>query len=134
MSTAMPLVTVDESGGCALPASVPPGTYAVEIADGVVVLRPVLSPPEETEPTPVVVADPVPAAPRRDWAEVPAGTVLIGPADVGLVVMDEGGVLQDGSTPGEHLREHRMIGNAWRLYTLEDGRSVGQAYDAGEWV
>ncbi|WP_156391923.1 MULTISPECIES: hypothetical protein [unclassified Nocardioides] len=58
---------------------------------------------------------------------------MTGPNNIGTVTMGRGGELSNGRTPNQHLTDHGITANAWQVFRLSDGRSVGTAYDMNAW-
>lgn len=132
----MALVIIDEKGRCAIDGAAA-GAYDADLnPDGTVLLVPLVRATDRKPATPVKSASPRGRKRRsigRDWARVPAGTRLTGPPELGVVVMGRAGRLDTGQTPNEALLEVGLTRNAWQHLKLDDGRSVGDAYDDGEW-
>lgn len=133
----MTLVIIDEKGRCAIDGAAA-GAYEADFnPDGTVLLVPLV---RATDRKPVKATPPASTGKlkrrslKRDWARVPAGTRLTGPPEVGDVVMGPAGRLDTGQTPNEAFLEVGLTRNAWKFLRLDDGRSVGDAYDAGEWA
>lgn len=87
----------------------------------------------KASPVPVTRGTPTRRSFRRDWSKLPVGTALMGPPEVGPLVMGVGGRLTDGCTPNAAFEDAGLVRNAWQHLRVADGRSAGEAYDAGEW-
>lgn len=141
----MSFVIVASDGNCSLPDVVAPGPYDLEVNNGVVALHPLVRAQGDlsTAPPPTGVAAAPPRRGRgssrsreykgRSWSRVPAGTRMTGPHSVGMVTMGPRGELSNGRTPNRHLIDNGITANAWDVYKLDDGRSVGTAYDMNAW-
>lgn len=142
----MSFTTVADDHSCLLPEGVAPGPYDVEITNGVVTLHPLVRAQDVQLSTPGPVhsmAGSRMASRRRgaareykgrSWNRVPPGTRLIGPHSVGAVTMGSRGELSNGRTPNQHLVDNGVTANAWQVFKLEDGRTVGAAYDMNAWA
>lgn len=133
----MVLVVIDDRGRCTI-SGVKPGAYDAETgSDGTILLVPLVRATDRRTPArgaqPVVRAAQSRKSFRRSWDKVPPGTVLVGPPEVGRVVMALGGLLDTGRTPNEAFTDAGLTRNAWQYLRLPDGKTAGEAYDAGLW-
>lgn len=131
----MTLVIVDSRGRCTIEGA-KEGAYDAEVEEnGVVRLVPLVRATDgravETKPA---------NQPRqqrrvvgRDARRIPQGTVLYGRPPIGAVTMGVRGQLSDGRSLNKTLTDAGITQNAWSAYRLSDGRTIGEAYDAGEW-
>jgi hypothetical protein len=130
------IAEIDERGRCSIPGA-PSGLYdAVINPDGTIDLVPLVRVTDMKPPTTPSAPKPAKARRqtlRRDWSKIPSGTVLTGPPQVGQVTMGTGGRLSTGRTPNSVFTDLGITRNAWDYLRLDDGRSVGEAYDAGQW-
>jgi hypothetical protein len=132
----MTLVTIDDRGRSTIKGA-RPGAYDAELfRDGQIHLIPLVRATDRRLPkaTSTVARPKVGREQKnRSWLRVPAGTVLSGPHLVGKVTLDGDGRLTDGRSPNRALTDNGITRNAWDAYRLPDGRTVGEAYDNGEW-
>lgn len=130
-------MVIDARGKCTIPGA-PSGPYDVLTRpDGTIEFVPLVRVTDMKPPT----ATPAALKPakarrqthRRDWSKIPAGTVLTGPPNIGQVTMGTDGRLSNGHTPNSVFTDLGLTRNAWEYLRLEDDRSVGEAYDEGQW-
>ena len=142
----MTFVLIDDRGRCTIPG-VPAGPYDSEIdADGVVRLVPLVRATDKRPPTlgptaaaPTIRSTNVAKSPARrrfhgrDWTRIPAGTVIYAPKPIGKTTMGPDGKSPAGTSMNQYLLDHGISRNAWDCITLQNGLTLAQAYDAGEW-
>jgi hypothetical protein len=134
----MTFVLIDERGRCTIP-NAPAGPYDSEIgADGTIHLVPLVRATDRKPPSPLPMPTNRPTGIRRrrfgrDWTRIPAGTAMVAPHPIGRMQMGGSGKSPTGGSMNQYLLDNGISRNAWDCIYLEDGRSLAQAYDAGEW-
>lgn len=131
----MTMVQIDERGRTTMHGA-KPGPYDMELhRDGRIELIPLVRATDKRPPKPAKAARApiIREVKGRSWSKLPVGTVLTAPAPVGQVTLGPGGKLTTGRTPNQAFTDAGVTTNAWKTYRLDDGRLVGEAYDAGEW-